>query len=288
MLEKGSKVGIACCSNGQPPANRDKIDLLEQTLKDIGLVPVFSEYIYEKESVFSGCGKERAEALMDFYRDKNIKAIFDISGGDIANEILNYLDFNIIKCNRKPFFGYSDLTVIINAIYAKTGCPSYLYQARNLIYDYKEQQIADFKNSILMGKNDLFDIKYEFLQGDCMEGVTVGGNIRCLLKLAGTPFMPDMKNKILLLESCGGETALISSHLNHLKQLGAFKKINGILLGTFTAMEKNECYPTAEELVIDIVDDKALPVAKTKDIGHGGNSKCMIIGDSIKLLNKNM
>ena len=33
----------------------------------------------------------------DFYENDDIKAIFDISGGDIANEILDYLDYDIIK-----------------------------------------------------------------------------------------------------------------------------------------------------------------------------------------------
>lgn len=53
---------------------------------------------------------------MELYTDNRIKAIFDISGGDMCNELLDKLDYNIIKENNKPFFGYSDLTAIINAI----------------------------------------------------------------------------------------------------------------------------------------------------------------------------
>ena len=56
---------------------------------------------------------------MNFYQDREIQMIFDISGGDIANEILPYLDFEVIAENPKPFWGYSDLTTIMNAIYAK-------------------------------------------------------------------------------------------------------------------------------------------------------------------------
>ena len=50
-----------------------------------------------------------------------ITDIYDISGGDIANEILPYLDFEVIKNSGKRFWGYSDLTTVINAIYEKTG-----------------------------------------------------------------------------------------------------------------------------------------------------------------------
>ena len=281
MLLKNDKIAIVACSNAQPLCNKEKINELEKVIKDIGLIPVFSDFIYEKYSVFSGSAKERGKALMKCYLDKDIKAIFDISGGDVANEVLEYLDFQVIKNNPKPFFGYSDLTTVINAIYSKTENISYLYQIRNLVYSYKEIQKERFTNSILLGKDDLFNINYEFLQGNKISGVVIGGNIRCFLKLSGTPYMPDFKNKILLLESCGGEVALMTTYLTQLKQMRAFEKINGIILGTFTKMEQNKVKPNIEEIVLSIVDNKNLPIIKTNEIGHGMDSKCMIIGKNM-------
>ncbi|MBU3204322.1 S66 family peptidase [Clostridium algidicarnis] len=282
-LKNGDKIGIVACSNGQPLSYKTKIEELLKVITEIGLIPVCSNFIFEKYSVFSGSPKERAKALLKFYPDVEIKAIFDISGGDIANEILEYLDFNLIKNNSKPFFGYSDLTTIINAIYSKTGETSYLYQIRNLIYDNKELQVKWITNSLFYGQKDLFDIKYSFIQGNKMEGVVVGGNIRCLLKLAGTPYLPDFENKILLLEAFGGEVSLITTFFNQLKQMGVFLKINGILLGTFTKMEENNLKPTVEEILINVLNDRQLPIAKTKEIGHGSDSKCIAIGKFISL-----
>ncbi len=83
----------------------------------------------------------------------------------------------------------------------------------------------------------LFDPQVRFVQGEKMEGVVVGGNIRCFLKLAGTRYFPDLWDKILLLEAYGGEVPQMATYLAQLKQLGAFEKVGGILLGTFTAME---------------------------------------------------
>ena len=114
-------------------------------------------------------------------------------------------------------------------------------------------------------------------------GVVVGGNIRCLLKLAGTPYLPDFENKILLLEAFGGEVSLITTFFNQLKQMGVFSKINGILLGTFTKMEENNLKPTVEEILINVLNDRQLPIAKTKEIGHGSDSKCIAIGKFISL-----
>jgi len=282
-LKNGDKIGIVACSNGQPLSYKTKIEELLKVITEIGLTPVCSDFIFQKYSVFSGTPKERAKALLKFYPDVEIKAIFDISGGDIANEILEYLDFNLIKNNSKPFFGYSDLTTIINAIHSKTGETSYLYQIRNLIYDNKELQVKWITNSLFYGQKDLFDIKYSFIQGNKMEGVVVGGNIRCLLKLAGTPYLPDFENKILLLEAFGGDVALITTFFNQLKQMGVFSKINGILLGTFTKMEENNLKPTVEEILINVLNDSQLPIAKTKEIGHGSDSKCIAIGKFISL-----
>ena len=220
---------------------------------------------------------------MNLYKNDEVKAIFDISGGDLANEVLDYLDYNYIAQNPKPVFGYSDLTTVLNAIYAKTNNSVYLYQVRNLIYSDSENQKANFINSLFNDKDDLFNFSYKFIQGKSIEGIVIGGNIRCLLKLAGTKYMPDFTDKVLFLESMGGEAGLMSAFLNQLKQMGAFDKIRGLLLGTFSKMQENNISPTIEELIIKTIDNPNLPVAKTEEIGHGATSKCIIIGKSINL-----
>lgn len=284
ILKKGDKIGIVGCSNAQPLSNRERIQVLLKLITDIGLIPVCSDFIFQNYSIFSGGPEDRAKALLEFYADSEIKAIFDISGGDVANEILEYVKFDLIKNNPKPFFGYSDLTTIINAIYTKTGAVSYLYQIRNLICNNKELQVQRFINSLFNGKKDLFDIKYSFIQGNNMEGIVVGGNIRCLLKLAGTSYLPDFDDKILFLEAFSGDVALVTTLFTQLKHMGIFSKVNGILLGTFTKMEENNCQPTVEDILKNIIKDKQLPIAKTKEVGHGVDSKCIQIGRFISLV----
>lgn len=282
MMKEGDRIGIVCCSNGQKQSYTEKIKYLETALIELGLLPVFSDCIYEKENVFTGTVKERVQALMKFYTDDGIKGIFDISGGDIANGILPYLDYDIISKSSKVFWGYSDLTTVINAIYSKTGKESVLYQIRNLIYDNREEQRINFRNTVLLGGNDLFRINYRFVQQKGMRGIVVGGNIRCFLKLAGTEFMPDLKGKILFLESYSGTVPQMETYLRQLQQLGAFEKAAGILLGTFTQMSAEKCIPSVEALVCEIAG-KNLPVAVTEDIGHGTNSKGIVIGKELCL-----
>lgn len=275
-MKQGDKVGIVCCSNGQDANHRGDVDRLIGVLAEMGITPVISDYIYAENGVFSGTGRERAEALMDFYKNNDIEAVFDISGGDIANEILPYLDFTVIKKHPKRFWGYSDLTTILNAVYAKTGNEGVLYQVKNLVWDESGVQKKNFAASFLDGKDSLFDFPYRFIQGNHMEGIVAGGNIRCLLKLAGTGFFPDLTDKILVLEALGGSVPQFVTFLSQLKCMGVFEKINGIVLGTFTQMETEKARPDITTLVQDYAG--SLPIIKTSKIGHGADSCGVVIG----------
>lgn len=280
------KAALVGCSNGLPQMQREQVSLLADTLCKIGLEPVFSEYIFDRDGAgSSGTARERAAALMQFYMDPEVSLIFDISGGDMANEILPYLDFDVIAESGKRFWGYSDLTTVLNSIYTKAGQPSVLYQVRNLVSSHGKKQKADFLETVMNGRADLYQFPYGFLRGDHLQGIVVGGNIRCLLKLAGTPYWPDMQNKVLMLESLGGTVPQMRTYLSQLEQMGVFQQIRGIILGTFTKMEEENCRPSMEELVMEHLrgTEKEIPVVKTSRIGHGTDSKAIVIGQEINL-----
>lgn len=282
MLEINNKVALVVCSNGKAREDKVKLDNLEKTLLDLGLVPVYSNYLYKDEFGRSASSEIRSEELMRFFTDKSIKAIFDISGGDLSNEILDYLDYDIINKNIKPFFGYSDLSVVLNAITAKTGEPTYLYQVLNII---RNRDIRNrFEKTVLYNKPDLVNISWEFFQGEEISGIVAGGNIRCFLKLAGTQYFPDLENRVLFLEGLGTTVESLITHLTQLKQMGVFDKIAGLLLGTFTNHEKTYDKHYIYRIVQDFIA-KDLPVAKTSEVGHDINSKILTIGGKINIKN---
>jgi len=271
------KAGISACSNGQMKEWKNQVAELIESLNKMKIESVLSPHIYSTIDEFSASDKERAEDLMRFYKDKEIAHIFDISGGDLANGVLKYLDFDAIKETDKTFWGYSDLTTIINAIYTMTGKSSVLYQIKNMVWSCGDIQKQRFFDYIGGKNNDLFDIEYDFLQGNSMEGIVVGGNIRCFSKLAGTKYWPDMSGKILLLESLGGESGQIATLLNQLDDIGVFKQVSGVLLGTFTNYEKAGLELSVYDLLKMHISE-SLPVACTKEIGHGNDSKAIMIG----------
>lgn len=279
MLRPGDKVGFVCCSDGVSIGRTEHIERTKKYLEKMGLVVAESPFLYQKDSLAAGTPQERAESLHAMYRDPGIRAIFDISGGNLANQVLEYLDYDLIQSSDKELWGYSDLTVLLNAIYAKTGKASWLYQIRNLDREQGETQRKRWKEMLYtQDEKSLLPGEWRFLQGSWMEGVLIGGNIRCFLKLAGTEYFPDPGNKLLFLESYGGSEGVIASLLRQLKHMGIFKRANGLLLGTFTELDAAGGEEKIENLVRPVVPDENFPIARTRQVGHGADSRGLRIG----------
>ena len=283
ILNRNDKIALVVCSNGKNIEDKDRIEKLEDILVEMGLVPIFTKYIYRDKIGRAAKAQVRAEELMSFYKNKEIKAIFDISGGDIANEVLDYLDYDVIKRNYKPFFGYSDLTTVLNALGSQMNEVNYLYQILNIIESKKIR--TSFENTFMKNEQTLLDIKWKFLQGSSVEGEVIGGNIRCFLKLSGTRYFPEVENKVLFIEGLGTSIEGLATHLAQLKQIGVFDKISGLLIGTFTKIEKEI---SVEELfkLVQAYIPSSLAVAKTQEVRHAKNSKALKIGEKIYIKNE--
>ena len=283
MLNKNDKIALVVCSNGKNIEDKERLEKLESILVEMGLVPIFTKYIYKDKFGRGAKAQVRAEELMFFYKNKEIKAIFDISGGDIANDILDYLDYDVIKRNYKPFFGYSDLTTVLNALVSKTNEINYLYQILNILESDKIRE--NFEDTFLKNNQTLFDVNWKFLQGSRIEGEVIGGNIRCFLKLVGTRYFSEVENKILFIEGLGTSIEGLVTHLAQLKQIGVFDKISGLLIGTFTKIEKEISEEELFELIQEYIPS-SLAVAKTHEVGHAKNSKALKIGEKIYIKNE--
>ena len=142
-----------------------------------------------------------------------------------------------------------------------------------------------FKKTVMYNEPDLTNISWNFFQGEEISGIVAGGNIRCFLKLAGTQYFPDLENRVLFLEGLGTTVESLITHLTQLKQMGVFDKISGLLLGTFTNIEKiynkNDIYSIVKDFI-----DKDLPVAKTSEAGHAKDSKVLEIGGMMNIKNE--
>lgn len=276
------KAALVACSDPMLLYQKDDIQKLKILLEKEGLEVVVSSHLFDSARNLSA--KDKADELMGYFRDSGMDFIFDVSGGDIANSVLPESDYDTIRESNAAFCGYSDLTTVLNAIYAQSGREAVNYQVRNLLYGHAETARSYFREHILAKNITGNDLEYRFLRGNTMKGRVLGGNIRCFLKLAGTPFWPDLNGAILLLEAYSGNVMKMTTYLHQLKQIGVFEQVSGILLGTFSEMEEKQYNPTIEELILSIAPPK-LPIAVTRYIGHGTDARAIVIGREYDLRN---
>lgn len=270
------KAALVGCSNPLKDVYRPVVDQLVKILGDRGLEVEVSEYLTDDTLI--GRGEKRARELESFFLDPEMGHIFDISGGDLANTVLGHLDLDTIKDSQAVFYGYSDLTTILTAL-AKNGNQAVNFQLRNCLVN-KDLLKSGYFDRLLAGKDqtkELDELEVAFVRGSEMAGPVYGGNLRCLLKLAGTPYWPDFTGSILLLEAYRGKPELVASLLEQCRETGIFNQISGVLLGTFSELDKLKESQLPEEILLDLLPAN-LAIAKTEFIGHRPDAKAIRLG----------
>ena len=232
--------------------------------------------------------KQRAEDLNNMFSDKDVKAIFTVKGGDMVNGILPYINFENIKNNPKIFLGMSDITVLLCAINKMTGlitfhCQDYIWFGKDSVTDYDKNEIIDKlfegnKTIIPYDNREFFDFKNEEIIGK-----SYGTNIKCLLKLLGTPYMPDLENTILFLEGYSSDIIQWNTMLEQYNQIGVLNK--AIVFGYIYQLQfvEKDKYNIVEELRKINVE---IPVVKTNDFGHMHGNSIIPIGAEVKINSK--
>lgn len=270
------KAALVGCSNPLKAAYRPVFDQLVKILEDRGLEVVVSQFLTDDTLI--GRGEKRARELESFFLDPEMGHIFDISGGDLANTVLGHLDLEQIKDSQAVFYGYSDLTTILTAL-AKNGNQAVNFQLRNCLVN-KDLLKSGYFDGLLAGKEkskELDELEVTFVRGSKMVGPVYGGNLRCLLKLAGTPYWPDFTGSILLLEAYRGQPELVASLLEQCRETGIFNQISGVLLGTFSELDKLRASQLPAEILLDLLPAH-VPIAKTEFIGHRPDAKAIRLG----------
>ena len=282
QLQKGDKVGIISPSSCLE--DNDVTPAIEY-LRSLGFKPVLGKHVHDQYRYMGGTDKQRAEDIMRFFTDSEIKALFCTRGGAGSLRILPHLNYEIIKQNLKPIFGLSDSTVLQNAIYAKTKNTS--YTGFLLLYDFRNGNINPMQEQDL--KNIFAGKKLKIKNGKTIcsgktTGTLIGGNIYAFNSLCGTPYFPDLSGKILLLEDIGIKSYQLDIMLQQLKMQKGFNKLKGMIFGQFENVRiVDECDGTIEDNIKYFCQDLNIPVLMNFDYGHIPARHVLPIGGKITL-----
>lgn len=282
MLKKGDEIALVA-----PSGCFEKKDLKNGLafFKSLGLKPVLMPHALESFYYAAGTPQRRAEDINSAFSNKKIKALFCIRGGAGSSQILNFLDYDMIKKNKKPVFGLSDSTALQNALYTKTKNVS--YTGFLPIYDLKDGslnlKVSQSLTDVFKGKKIEYN-QFKVLNKGVMEGVVVGGCLSVFMLLCGTPYFPNLKNKILLLEDVGEKTYCIDLMLEQLKNQKGFNQIQGIIFGSFLNCEpSDETDGTIDDVLKNFASKINKPVIYQFPYGHIKERVLMPIGQKIKI-----
>ena len=281
-LQKGDKVGIISPSS---LLEDNSIEPACQYLCSLGLIPVIGKHVQDSYHYMAGTDEERASDIINFFADTQIKALFCTRGGAGSLKVLPYLDYELIKNNPKPIFGLSDSTVLQNALYSKTG--NFSYTGFLLIYDFRNSSInpmqdSDLKN--IFAGNPLTIKSGETVIKGITKGTLIGGNVYAFNTLCGTPYFPDLKDKILLCEEIGIKSYQLDIMLHQLKLQKGFNQLKGIIFGKFENIRiVDECDGTIDDNINYFCQKLNIPVIKNFDYGHVPARHILPIGKTIIL-----
>lgn len=280
-LERGDTLAVVSPSYPLEIVTPESRKIASRRLKSLGLKIVLHEGVDTIE--------ERVSEIHEAYLNPDIDGLISSIGGYRANQILNDIDWDIVAKNPKPFIGFSDITVVLNAIYAKTRTTAYLgphFSTFGQVH-FDEFTAHSFKNVLMndqmtrvetseawtddlwfMYQEDRNPIENEgrwHIQDGNFKGIAIGGNLCSMNLLQGTEFWPQVEKPIAIVEDTSMSN--IGFFDRDLQSLLHAQEIGGLIIGRFQKGSK-----ITREMIEDSVATKkelvGKPVVANVDIGH--------------------
>ena len=223
--------------------------------------------------------ERRAEQLNAALRDPEVEAIFCARGGYGAMRILDRLDGPALVQRRPPLVGFSDVTVL-HAWAARLGVPTVhgpvVTQLPRLPDDDVRSLFALLEGTAPPHLDGLRCV----VPGQA-EGPLWGGNLTLLSHLCGTPHLPDLSGRILLLEEIGEAPYRLDRMLTQLRLAGVLDRVAGFVVGDLVDCDAPDI--SAERVVCDRISDLGVPVICGAPIGHGARNIALPLGENARL-----
>lgn len=261
----------------------------------------------------SGSIQARAEELNQLLRDPQIKCIMSSIGGMNSNALLPYIDYEAFRQNPKIVIGYSDVTAILLALYAKTGITTYYGPAAvasfgeyppfvdttyesfhkllcadiNLPYTYDKpefwtEEFIDWNTQDRSKQKN--ENQWLSLSSGKTTGRLIGGNLNTMQGIWGSPYMPAIeKGDILLIEDSLKDIATVERSFAFLKINGIFDQIGGLILGKHELFKDLGTGRKPYEVLMEVMGEPQFPILADFDSCHTHPMLTLPIGAKVCL-----
>lgn len=309
-LQAGDKICVIAPSRSMGIISDEVKKIAIENFRTLGLEVVFGKNIYEKDEYVSSSISSRLYDLHSAFEDKSIKAIFTVIGGFNSNQLLNKIDYKLIKKNPKILCGFSDITALSNAIYTKTGLVTYygphfssLGMKKGIEYTLEYLQKCLFSSDpyelhpvdtwsddewYLDQENRTFykNVGYVVINEGSATGTIIGGNLCTFNLLQGTEYFPSLHKSIVLLEEDNllGDMSLVEfdRNLQSLIECRHFSHVKGLLIGRFQLGSKISI-EQLKKVIKSKTELNTIPVIANIDFGHTTPIVTLPIGGTMNI-----
>jgi muramoyltetrapeptide carboxypeptidase LdcA involved in peptidoglycan recycling len=307
-LRPGDAICIVSPSTSLAVIQAGTRQIAGENLSGLGLHITFGRNAEALDQARSSSIEQRLGDLHDAFSDPQIKGLLTSIGGYNCNQLLEYLDYDLIRRHPKILCGFSDITALGNAILAKTGLVTYSgpHYSTFGMRQGLEYTLEYFRKCLM--ENGPFEVApsetwsddawyrdqeqrefvpnpgYLVINEGQAEGRLVGGNLCTFNLLQGTPFMPSLENTILVVEDdCESQAPHIDRDLQSLLHLPGFEGVRGLVIGRFQKASQID-----DETLIEIIRSKRelrrLPVIAHANLGHCTPQMTFPIGGRARLV----
>jgi len=290
-LKRGDLIGLI-----SPASSPEDLTLIESGIKyfeGLGYRAILGKNVCKSRGYLAGTDEDRVTDIHQMFEDKKVSAIFCLRGGYGAFRILDKIDYNLIKKNPKIFVGFSEITALQMAFLRKANLITFAgpMVIPNFSQDVSTYTEENFWRMILSnkkpGKLKLPGLdKLSSINSGKVSGRIVGGNLAVFTSLMGTAYLPNLKDKILFLEDIGEPPYKIDRMLYQLRLNRVFKKVKGIILGSFVDCnepDKKKNTLSLDEIFDDYLKATGLPSVFNYPHGHIKDFTTVPIGINVKL-----
>jgi muramoyltetrapeptide carboxypeptidase len=280
MPKKNKRIGVMAPSSS---VRREDIEKSVKTLEHKGYSVFVHPQTFEHDGQMAGNMLQKSLAFQGLWQRDDIDIIWAAGGGNRAMQLLETINFKRLKDKPKTLVGFSDVTALLNGIYAHTGIPAIHGPVFKNLHTYNQCDalLEVIKTSSFTMPLDKADI----VQNGEAEGTLIGGNLSVFQYLPQILPGKFYKNSILCLEDCTEELSKIDRMFMGLKLSGIFDAVNAIVLGEFTNLtDSGRPFGfTFAQIVHEHLSHLDIPIIMQAPFGHGESLYPMIIGTRCKL-----
>ena len=280
-LKKGDKIALIAPS--AQIGSAEKIQKGLEFLHNCGFETVLAPHLLEVRRYMAGTDKERAADVEWAFSQPDVNAVLCVRAAAGATRILPYLNYDLIKKFPKPLIGFCDNVALMLALYKNSGIhswngflPTYDFRGEtlnSLVKDSFLQLVAGNPQKIVSGTT---------LRTGTAEGTFLCSNLSVLLRLAGTPYFPDLTGKILLIEDVHERMHKIDLMLQQLKQQPNFDKLKGLIFGGFTDCSGDEEDGSLDDCFADFLYGTSFPAVKDFEFSHATSRYVLPLGAKVR------